>query len=347
MYGTHAGRARRGARARLAAAGAALGTALLAGCTSDADSADEDPAEDGSAKQRPTSQAPYWVNPDGKAAEQVADYRAEGKDKQAGLIEKIAAQPVAEWIIGDPQSETRRITLAAEKAGRSALLVLYNLPHRDCGQYSQGGSGSAQEYRDWLGQVVAGIGDRKATVIVEPDALPHLLEEGCTPQEFHDERYALLDEAVQKLTALPHTKVYLDAGNPDWVRDAGGLVEPLRRAGIDAADGFALNVSNYQTTESNVAYGNKLSAMVGDKPFVVDTSRNGRGPAKGHDEESWCNPPGRGLGEEPTTRTGEERVDAFLWIKRPGESDGACKGGPEAGDWYPEYALDLARNAGG
>ncbi|MYV59291.1 endoglucanase, partial [Streptomyces sp. SID4931] len=47
-------------------------------------------------------------------------------------------------------------------------------------------------------------------------------------------------------------------------------------------------------------------------------------------------------GEAPTTQTGDELVDAYLWIKRPGESDGDCKGGPKAGDWWPEYALGLA-----
>lgn len=347
MYGTHAGRAHRGTRARLSGS-AVLGAAalLLAGCTSgDSDSGD-DSSDSGPAKQRPKSQAPYWVNPEGSAAEQVEEYREDGKDEQAGLIEKIAAQPVADWLVSkDPEAEVRGFTEAAEKADRSALLVLYNLPHRDCGQYSQGGAASADEYRAWVGKVIDGIGDGKATVIVEPDSLPHLLQQDCTPQQFHEERYALLSETVQKLSELPETKVYLDAGNPDWVRDPGGLVEPLRRAGIDKADGFALNVSNYQTTRSNVAYGKKLSSMVDGKPFVVDTSRNGNGPAKGHDEESWCNPPGRALGEEPTTKTGDELVDAYLWIKRPGESDGACKGGPEAGEWYPEYALDLARNA--
>lgn len=53
-------------------------------------------------------------------------------------------------------------------------------------------------------------------------------------------------------------------------------------------------------------------------------------------------PPGRALGEVPTTRTGDELVDAYLWVKRPGESDGDCKGGPKAGAWWPEYALGLA-----
>nr|WP_244502483.1 glycoside hydrolase family 6 protein [Streptomyces oceani] len=319
---------------------------VLSGCFSSS-SDDSSGGEGDRDKEVPQSNnTPYWVNPKGSAAKQVAEYREQGDDKSAKLIEKIANQPTADWIgVETPEQETRSITKAAEKADRSALLVLYNLPHRDCGQYSQGGAESADAYRAWVDKIVQGVGDREATFIVEPDSLPHLLQEGCTPQQFHDERYTLLNETVGKLSSMPNTKVYLDAGNPDWVRDPGGLVEPLNRAGIGKADGFALNVSNYQSTESNIAYGRKLSAMVGNKSFVIDTSRNGKGPAKGTGEESWCNPPGRGLGEKPTSKTGEKSVDAFLWIKRPGESDGECKGGPKAGAWYPEYALELARNA--
>jgi endoglucanase len=76
--------------------------------------------------------------------------------------------------------------------------------------------------------------------------------------------------------------------------------------------------------------------------FVVDTSRNGQGEAL---DKARCSPPDRGLGHGPTTGTGDPLVHAFLWIKRPGESDGTCNGGPRAGQWFMDYALELARNA--
>ena len=83
---------------------------------------------------------------------------------------------------------------------------------------------------------------------------------------------------------------------------------------------------------------------MGGKHFVVDTSRNGLGPTP---DGQWCNPPGRALGAAPTLETGDPAADAFLWIKRPGESDGACNGGPSAGTWWADYALGLARRAAG
>jgi len=98
--------------------------------------------------------------------------------------------------------------------------------------------------------------------------------------------------------------------------------------------------------------------------FVVDTSRNGLGPwnwaAAGYANagvaQDWCNPPGRGAGIAPTTNTANALVDAYLWIKTPGESDGSCTrdgsagtGDPErgvvdpaAGAWFPQQALELA-----
>ena len=72
---------------------------------------------------------------------------------------------------------------------------------------------------------------------------------------------------------------------------------------------------------------------------MIDTSRNGNGPyTEGDPEENWCNPPGRALGEAPDDETRRAGlVDAYVWVKRPGESDGTCKGGPKAGRrWYPE-----------
>ncbi|MEV4441543.1 glycoside hydrolase family 6 protein [Streptomyces sp. NPDC049577] len=354
MYGSNSGHTRRGSAppgGLLARAGAAVGVLLLlAGCSSDDAGGKESPNTLSAAdlpSQLPKAQSPFWVNPEGTAAKQMARLRRDGDTQGADLLAKIAGRPVAEWIsVDDPEGQTRGFTEAAAKADRDALLVLYNIPHRDCGQYSQGGAADGDGYRAWLDKAVRGIGDRSATVILEPDALPHM-EDGCTPAQFHEERYALLKEAVDKLKALPRTKVYLDAGNPSWVMPADRMAEPLRRAGIDRADGFALNVSNFQTTEDSKEYGRRLSALVGGKHFVIDTSRNGNGPLSdgGDHEKAWCNPAGRALGEPPTTRTGDGLVDAFLWVKRPGESDGSCRGGPEAGQWWQTYALELARNA--
>ncbi|WP_189966350.1 glycoside hydrolase family 6 protein [Streptomyces violascens] len=293
----------------------------------------------------PSATGGFWVNPDTGAARQLAAYAKAGDAAKAALIRKIAEQPVGEWIAGsDPQARVRGYTEAAAKAGRTALLVLYNIPHRDCGQFSKGGAPDDETYRAWVDEVARGIADRPATVVLEPDAVVHLVD-GCTPNALHEARYALLKGAVERLKRQPATKVYVDAGNAGW-RSPDALDEPLRRAGIESADGFAVNVSNFQTTRASREFGERLSAKVGGKHFVIDTSRNGNGPyTQGDPAENWCNPPGRALGERPTTDTGGGPVDAYVWVKRPGESDGPCRGGPRAGEWWPEYALGLASNS--
>ncbi|MEU9410286.1 glycoside hydrolase family 6 protein [Streptomyces sp. NPDC048281] len=336
----------RGARsaARAGALGAAL---LLAGCSSGGGSGGDAPAASAQAAitQQPKEADPFWVNPDSNAARQVKAYAKAGKDSDAEQIRKIAAQPTGEWIGPEnPEQEARGFTEAAQKSDRTALLVLYDIPHRDCGQYSQGGAADGDAYRAWIDGVANGIQDRPATIVLEPDAVLHLVD-GCTPARFAEERYDLLRGAITKLTSLKNTKVYLDAGNAGWGHP-DQIYQSLQQAGVAQADGFAVNVSNFYSTQDSLTYGKQLSAKVGNKHFVIDTSRNGNGPYAGGDpEERWCNPPGRSLGETPTTKTADPLVDAYLWVKRPGESDGTCKGGPQAGDWWPTYALKLAQGS--
>ncbi|MET7573842.1 glycoside hydrolase family 6 protein [Streptomyces sp. NPDC005492] len=341
MYGSQGTPVPIGTRTSALVLGVAL---LLAGCSSSG-GGDKTPDADAKISQRPTGADPIWVNPETNAARQVAAYAKAGKTAEAAQIRKIAEQPTGEWIGPEnPKAEAQGFTEAADKAGRTALLVLYDIPHRDCGQYSQGGAGDGDSYRAWLDAVAQGIADRSATVILEPDALLHLVD-GCTPAEYQDERYDLLNYAIGKLKSLKNTKVYLDAGNAGWGHP-DEIYQPLQRAGIAKADGFAVNVSNFYSTQDSIAYGKQLSAKVGGKHFVIDTSRNGKGPyTAGDADENWCNPPGRSLGETPTTKTADPLVDAYLWVKRPGESDGTCKGGPKAGQWWASYALALAKSS--
>ncbi|MFE0176481.1 glycoside hydrolase family 6 protein [Streptomyces sp. NPDC059002] len=287
----------------------------------------------------------FWVDPQSAAARQVGAWRRQGRAAQARLVGRIAWRPQAVWLNKEGAGNVVRGSLdAAARARRTVVFAAYFIPHRDCGAYSSGGARDARQYRRWIDGIARGLGTRSAYVIVEPDAVAHLVA-GC-PGVNARERYALLAYAVQRLERQPRTRVYLDAGNASWIPDERRLLGPLRRAGIGRADGFALNVSNYQTNRASSDYGHRLAkGLGGRKHFVVDSSRNGNGPYRG--AQAWCNPPGRALGTPPTARTGDPSLDAYLWIKRPGESDGTCRGGPRAGQWWPQYALGLASRARG
>ena len=287
-----------------------------------------------------------YVEPAGAAVEQVQAYVAEGKAADAALIRKIADRPVAAWFAdeapGYPERAQQLVTTAAA-VGRLPVLTLYHIPHRDCAGQSAGGASGPTAYTQWVASIAAALQGQRAVVILEPDAVAQSVQ-GCLSSKGRTERFALLGKAIDTLTANPGLTVYLDAGNPSWITDTYAMSQALQKAGVARADGFALNVANFETTKSNVKYGTRLSHRLDGAHFVIDTSRNGNGPAaKTSSHGHWCNPPGRALGDVPTTKTGHALVDAYLWVKRPGESDGACgNGAPAAGQWWPRYALALA-----
>ncbi|KAA0935077.1 glycoside hydrolase family 6 protein [Streptomyces apricus] len=327
------------------AAFAALG--LAAGCSPPPGAGPASLARETRAPASPAAAgSPFWIDPASPATRQVRAWERQGRGDDARLLRRIADRPAALWPAGDhPGPRIREATRAAARAGSTAVFVAYDIPHRDCGQHSAGGAPDANAYRDWVERFARALGDSDALVVLEPDAVAHVVD-GCTPAEYHAERELLLAEAIVRLKRQPHTRVYLDAGNPAWIEEPEKLVGPLGRAGVADADGFALNVSNFETDDTIKEYGRRLSAALGGKHFVMDTSRNGNGPLPDGDRaQAWCNPPGRALGAAPTTDTGDPLVDAYLWIKRPGESDGRCRGGPAAGQWWAEYALGLARNS--
>jgi endoglucanase len=265
---------------------------------------------------------------DGGAAN-AAYNGASGADRD--LLAKVALNPAAFWLTGGDPGAAGSI---ADSAGDGyAVLVAYNIPNRDCSGQSAGGAGSAAEYQGWVDGMSSSLTGKRAAVILEPDALA---------QSCGDGRESLIAYAVASLRRNPEVAVYLDGGHSNWV-PADQMATRLRGAGIEQATGFAINVSNFQPTAALISYGHALSGLVGGKPFVIDTSRNGQG-ARGAE---WCNPAGAGLGEAPTANTGDPLVHAFLWVKRPGESDGACGqcAGTPAGQFCTEYALELARNA--
>ncbi|MGW5672392.1 glycoside hydrolase family 6 protein [Micromonospora sp. NPDC003776] len=372
----------------------------------------------------------YTPRPDHGAGEQIASLTAAGQYERAAQLRAMIRTPQAVWVTGGSgHSLTQSIKAEVQRAaGKKTVpvLVAYNIPFRDCAQYSAGGATSVAEYEAWIDAFAAGIGDHEAVVLLEPDGLGIIpwyttingSQEWCRPAEADpataaSDRFAMLRHAVDVLTALPDTSVYLDGTHSAWL-GVGDIADRLVKAGVGKADGFFLNVSNYETTQRQLKYGDWISKCVyygtagpewarghfdwcasqyypadpadfstwgrtdawyaenvgdvsADRPahFVVDTSRNGQGPwtppagVSWPDPQTWCNPPGRGLGLRPTTATGDPLADAFLWVKTPGQSDGQCdrgtgtghdpaRGGiadPAAGAWFPEQALELVTYA--
>ena len=263
-------------------------------------------------------------------------------DRTRSILEKLR-QPTGIWLLDD----LSWLDATFEKAGdKKLVLVAYNINDRDCsGAHSAGGAADANAYRSWASGLASIIGDRDPVVILEPDALP---DANACPNT--SERLASLRFFVSELKSRTNASVYLDSGNSGW-KSAEEMSELLREAGVDQADGIALNTSNYKNTQDEEAYGRRILSLIGlNKGMVIDTSRNGNGPPPNGE---WCNPEGRRVGVAPRLLPGSANVDAYLWVKKPGESDGTVGYGNCGDNWIPspfytgQFNLDIALSLAG
>ena len=274
-----------------------------------------------------------YVNPDSQAKEAVVSGQADA------VVERVANTPTAIWLTpeeygpGEVGGYVSSVVADASSTGSVATFVVYGIPNRDCGNFSAGGL-SASAYPAWVQEIASSLGEQKSVVLVEPDSLS--LAHECADEN------AQVDAVAGAVATLAATSawVYVDGGHSDW-RSPEDMAALLERVGIDGIRGFSTNVSNFNATEAEQAYAEKVSSLVGGAHYVIDTSRNGVGS-----NGEWCNPSGRALGATPLSQNVSGAMDANLWIKAPGESDGTCNGGPAAGEWWPAAIDEMARNAG-
>jgi endoglucanase len=362
----------------------------------------------------------YIPQPDHGAIQQIADLTSKGQKSEANLVQQMIQTPQAVWFTdGTPMDvlqSVKQVTQQAAGKGTVPVLVAYNVPGRDCSQYSAGGAATGDDYKAWINGFAAGLGDAKVVVLLEPDGLALLPgDSGCDQPDTYG-RISLINYAAHQLLSDPNASIYLDAGHSAW-HAVGDMATRLVQAGVQDVQGFFLDVSNFNHTNYEDKFGTWISdciAFANDAEeggwrlghydwcasqyystvctvnpsdittwgctdqwysanmgtaqpkvhFVVDTSRNGQGPwtapadHPAGDPQVWCNPPDRGLGARPTANTGVALVDAYLWVKIPGESDGQCyrwsagptdpvRGAtdPAAGNWFPAMALELINNA--
>lgn len=274
----------------------------------------------------PFRDARLFVDQDTAAAQWQAGHSAQ-------WLDEITRNPQAHWL-NNPQdlNDVSDLARRAQDRGELLVLVAYYVPNRDCAGL---GAPSNGDYAAFIEGLIGALGPVRAAIMLEPDAVAA----DC----FNSDRAALLRQAVRRL-AEAGQHVYLDAGHPGW-RSVGAMARRLLQAGVAGAEGFAVNVANRQTTKDSYRWARALSHRLGEREFVIDTSRNGLGPPAGRHARSgdWCNPEREALGAEPTTTADKPGLAALLWIKPPGESDGTC-GGETGNHFSPNRAQNLIRN---
>ncbi len=315
---------------------------------------------------------------------------------RADLARRVAHVPTAVWI--DSIAKVPAVARTLDAAGTDVpIFVVYDLPNRDCSAKSSAGELDvakdgekryASEVVDPIAAAFTAHPSQRAIVVVEPDSLANIATNGSVPKCAASEHaYRASIAYAVRAFALPNVAVYLDAAHSGWIGWDGNrekiakvFAEVLADAGgADKVRGFAINVSGYGAVEGDASkrleasnpcenetvYANKLAeslAKVGiaGKGFIIDTSRDGVPDARSKGG-NWCNVKNAGFGARPRAQPAPW-VDAWVWIKPPGESDGtsdpksprydancssedAMPGAPEAGTFFAAYFTSLAEKA--
>ncbi len=252
-----------------------------------------------------------------------------------------------------------------------------------------------REFIDPLAKIFRSYSDMRISVVLEPDSLPNLVTNNgvrrCNSRVFQAYRDGVA-YALQNL-AMSHVGIYLDAGHSGWLgwdnnrRSVAKIFkEVLNQAGgAQLIRGFATNVSNYSPLiEPDKSMQNQNSPYFGGNPaldeltyvnllrrdfeaegltgktFIIDTGRSGN-PRSRTVWGSWCNIKNARLGTAPTVNPAEG-IDAYVWIKPPGEADGSAvvespsqprdpscasvdsmPNAPLAGEWFQDHAIELLK----
>ncbi len=309
-------------------------------------------------------------------------------------LDSIAAAGTVAKVLDEAAAQEK-------KEGKPLVTVfaVYNLPDRDCsavasnGELTSANGGEKKYAKDFIGKIAAAFKahpKQRIVAIVEPDSLPNIATNLSVKKcaDAADIYKHSIATAVKELS-LPNVSLYLDAAHAGWLGWSGNrekivklYAEVLKEAGgTDKVRGFATNVSNYDSLKGGDLHGLQPSDPCPDeltyvqqlddsltregitgKAFVIDTSRNGKDHIRTN-SGNWCNIKGAGLGERPQASPAP-LVDAYFWIKPPGDADGgsdpakpgfdkmcgsdskdSASGAPRAGDWFSSYFVDLAKNA--
>jgi cellulose 1,4-beta-cellobiosidase len=343
----------------------------------------------------------FFLNPEYIAKIETT---AQKHPHEASTIRKVAKYPTAVWLDSIKSVEKLPHWLDEAKKEQTAtgqptltVIVVYNLPNRDCaaqaslGELKASENGEARYETEFISPITAQFkahSDQPIVVVLEPDSLGNLATNMNIPkcQEAQSAYINSIAYAIKKFD-LQNVSIYLDAAHSGWLgwddnrtKIAKIFQEVLNKAGgPQKIKGFAINIANYTPLNNRdgaklepsnpcpneLAYARKLSQTLSmyafkNHNFIVDTSRNGKGGIRAN-WGSWCNVHGAGLGERPRADP-EPGIDAYFWIKPPGESDGvsdptqprfdemcaspdAAGGAPQASEWFESYFLDLVHNA--
>ena len=201
-------------------------------------------------------------------------------------IQKVSTMPTAVWleristIYADDRGTGLRDhldeALLQQQSGAEPLaivLVLYNLPDRDCAAGASAGElkiaedGERRYRQDFIDPIVSILSEPqyrslRVVAILEPDSLPNLvtnLDSHASCLKAAPAYRAGLAYAIEQLSSAPNTYIYLDIAHSGWLgwdnpaKAAQVYREVMRQAGGEQlVHGFATNISNYTPIQETV-----------------------------------------------------------------------------------------------
>jgi endoglucanase len=281
-----------------------------------------------------------WVDPRSSAALRAKELEVTDPRRAALFRQRFAEVPQALWLGGwleDVGAAVRIAMQSAVERAEAPTFVIHDVPHLDCETTNLGRFGVERRYRQFIRDIAREIGNETAIVVLEPFAFEPFQREPCLSAEDREDMFRMLNDAVRVLRENRRTFVYLGTGT--FGRAVAAVATWLASAGLSNAHGFALNVGGHAATRELVEFGHAVSARHAGAHFVIDTSQNGGSRTR----KEPCDLSGLRLGTVPTLRTFDPLIDAYHWLKRPGESDGWCPRAPKAGAFWDEAALELVR----
>lgn len=302
-----------------------------------------------STPQRPLPATGFTVSPNSQTRVWLAHHPRD--PRSATLRAALGSKPDSLWLTGGSRDIPNLTDLLrlARKTRTTPIITLYNIPGRDDGLTGPTRGVTAAGYRTWVDRIAATIGNSDAIVIVEPDGLWLADRQFRGNRAGFDNRIASIRYAAATLSRNAGAHVYLEAGTTSGSVTPGRMAQLLRGAGASSRVGYAVNVSSFAPEPAITSYAQQIRATlasfgISNPRYVVDTSRNGN---PNWDNDTWCNPPGRRIGHAPTPRPagGALGLDAHLWVKAPGASDGSCGvgKGSSGGDFLPDVAVAMVR----
>ena len=257
-----------------------------------------------------------------------------GRREDAAKVLLLAETPQFKWFGMWEQPVVGKLQGMFEQAGDAVpLLAVFGDEHEGCGspattraagwRRTRATSAGSTRWR-------AASGSNEVVIAFEPDSLG-LIE--CLAPSLRAPRLRALAYGVKALSKLPNATVYVEAGAPDW-QDVPTMARKLRAVGVSRVRGFMLNATHHVTTAKNISVRRQALARGRRQALHHQHLAQRQRPAVPQRPHDLVQPAERGRRRRCRPRTpAHPKADAYMWVERPGFSNGACNGGPAR--WAP------------